>query len=106
MTSEHVSGAQVVRHPDGPRSGRAAESILRAEGLQPRAWGNGPGAEYAPHRHEGAKVLYCVTGDIVFHVGRAEVPLVAGDRLELAAGVEHAATVGRDGVECVEAYRT
>jgi cupin superfamily acireductone dioxygenase involved in methionine salvage len=51
------------------------------------------------------KVLYCVTGDIVFHVGRGEVALEPGDRLELAAGVEHAATVGRHGVQCVEAYR-
>jgi hypothetical protein len=105
LTIEDAPGVTVVRHRDGPRSGRAAQAILRAEGLEPRAWGNGPEAEYAPHRHDRPKVLYCVTGDIVFHVGLADVPLVAGDRLELAAGVEHAATVGRHGVECVEAYR-
>jgi len=102
---EEPSGATVVRQPGGPQTGRAAEAILQSEGLEPRAWSNGPGARYAPHRHELHKVLYCVAGDIVFHVGDVDVALEAGDRFDLDPGVEHAATAGARGVECVEAYR-
>jgi len=47
----------------------------------------------------------CVAGRIVFHVEGADVDLGPGDRLELSAGVEHGASVGEAGVECVEAPR-
>ena len=90
----------------GPTSADEAASVLRAEGLEPTTWGNGPSAEYGWHRHADPKVLFCVRGSIVFHTRDRELALGPGDRLELDAGVEHAATVGRDGVECVEAYRT
>ena len=91
--------------PGGPASVSDAVAALHAEGLEPRAWGNGPGAQYDWHRHPAAKVLFCVRGAIVFRTRHRDVALRAGDRLELAAGVDHAATVGADGVECVEAYR-
>jgi cupin superfamily acireductone dioxygenase involved in methionine salvage len=51
-------------------------------------------------------VLYCVSGSIVFHTSGGDVALAPGDRLELPAGVEHSATVGHDGVQCVEAFRS
>jgi quercetin dioxygenase-like cupin family protein len=41
----------------------------------------------------------------VFHVGREDMELRAGDRLDIEPGTEHAATVGPDGVRCVEAPR-
>jgi hypothetical protein len=82
-----------------------AEARLRAEGLAPHAWSNGGGFVYGWHKHPAAKVLYCVRGAIVIHVEGDDLAMVAGDRLELAGGVEHAATVGTDGVHCVEAYR-
>ena len=31
--------------------------------------------------------------------------LAPGDRLEIAAGTDHSATVGPEGVECMEAFR-
>lgn len=75
------------------------------EGLTPHAWGNQGGYSYASHAHEYHKVLVCMRGSIVFHVDTGDVELAPGDRMELPGGVAHGATVGDDGVECVEAYR-
>lgn len=71
----------------------------------PRPWGNGPGDRYGRHAHGYHKVLFCLAGSIVFHTDDGDVELRAGDRLDLEAGTEHAATVGPDGVRCVEASR-
>ena len=74
------------------------------EGYTPRAWSNAPGDTYDWHSHGYRKVLYCVSGSIVFHTKDAgDLELSAGDRLEVEPGTEHAATVGSDGVECIEA---
>ena len=81
------------------------ERALRAEGLTPRPWSNGPDVSYDRHEHEHHKVLLCVSGSIIFHTDTGDVALAPGDRMELPPGVEHSATVGADGVECVEAYR-
>ncbi len=99
-------GARVER---GSRPGAAAgdvEDHLRGEGLTPRRWGNGPADRYGWHAHQDHKVLYCVSGSIVFHTrSHGDVELGPGDRLDLTPGTDHAATVGPDGVECVEAFR-
>ena len=55
---------------------------MRADGLAPRRWGNGPGDRYEWHEHEYHKVLFCLSGSIVFHT-RTD-----GD-LELGPGAEH-----------------
>jgi mannose-6-phosphate isomerase-like protein (cupin superfamily) len=79
---------------------------LRAEGLDPSAWGNGPGDRYAPHEHGYDKVLVVAAGSIRFGLPqRGEtVDLAVGDRLDLPAGTMHDATVGQDGVTCLEAH--
>ncbi len=87
-------------------SRRDIEAALCAEGLTTQSWGNGPDVAYARHAHAYDKVLCCVSGSIVFHAPGGDVALGPGDRMELPAGVEHSATVGPDGVECVEAYRS
>jgi quercetin dioxygenase-like cupin family protein len=81
---------------------------FRAEGLTPHSWSNGPGDVYGWHSHDYDKVLYCVRGGITFHGRDGDVRLNRGDRLEIKAGTEHAATVGSEGVECTEAavYRS
>jgi mannose-6-phosphate isomerase-like protein (cupin superfamily) len=80
---------------------------LRAEtGGMPRWWSNGPGDRYGWHDHPYHKVLYCVEGTIAFHLRDGDVELVAGDRLDIDPLTEHAATVGEDGVTCVEASRS
>jgi quercetin dioxygenase-like cupin family protein len=79
---------------------------LASEGLRPQRWSNGPGDQYQPHRHDYDKVLVPDRGSITFtlpELSRA-VDLRAGDRLELPAGTLHAASVGPDGVDCLEAH--
>ena len=56
-------------------------------------------------REDYDKVLVCVSGSITFHTPDGDVALEAGGRLDLAAGTPHAATVGPDGVDCLEAVR-
>jgi quercetin dioxygenase-like cupin family protein len=79
---------------------------LRAEGLDPGRWSNGPGDRYAPHDHGYDKVIVVERGSIRFGLGdRTAVELAEGDRLELPAGTTHDALVGPAGVVCLEAHR-
>lgn len=79
---------------------------LDAEGLRPGTWANGPRDTYAAHAHTFDKVLVCAAGSIIFGLpGSGEtVALRTGDRLDLPAGTLHDATVGPDGVTCLEAH--
>jgi mannose-6-phosphate isomerase-like protein (cupin superfamily) len=82
----------------------AAVAAFEAEGCSaPRFWGNGPGDRYGAHEHTSHKVLFCLSGSIVFHTDGGDIQLVAGDRLDLEPGTSHSATVGPRGCECVEA---
>jgi quercetin dioxygenase-like cupin family protein len=65
-------------------------------------WSNGPGVLYEWHSHPYDKVLVCVEGSIIFHTREADHPLEPGRQLHLAAGTDHAATVGPLGVTCRE----
>jgi len=83
-----------------------ALAVFRAEGCSPaRPWGNGPGDTTGAHTHGYHKVLFCLSGSIVFHTDQGDLELRPGDRLDLEPGTRHAATVGSDGVECIEASR-
>ena len=88
-----------VQPPDRER----IEARYAEEGLRPYSWGNAAGERYDWHAHRYTKVLYCVTGSIVFHTRDGDLALEPGDRLELDPGTEHAATVGDEGVLCLEA---
>jgi uncharacterized protein YjlB len=79
---------------------------LRAEGLNPSTWGNGPGERYGAHEHAYDKVIVVKRGSIRFGLpGTAQaIDLEAGDRLELPAGTSHDALVGLGGVSCLEAH--
>ena len=76
---------------------------MAAEGLAAHLWSNGAGFRYGEHTHSYNKVLYCVAGSITFHTPDGKHHLLPGDRLDLAAGTRHAATVGPSGVTCIEA---
>lgn len=83
-----------------------ALAAFEAEGCSaPRSWGNGPGDRYGRHDHAYHKVLFCLSGSIVFHLDESDVELSTGDRLDLPPGTAHAATVGPAGCECIEASR-
>ena len=88
-----------------PPSREQIEARFEQEGLRPHDWGNGPRDRYDWHSHSYHKVLYCVSGSIVFHTRDGDFELEPGDRLEVEPGTEHAATVGPDGVKCMEAAR-
>ena len=95
-----------VRRTQRRASRTDALATFEAEGCSaPRAWGNGPGDRYERHDHAFHKVLFCLSGSIVFHTEYGDLELTAGDRLDLAPGTAHAATVGPEGCECVEASR-
>ncbi|CAN5797496.1 hypothetical protein BH24CHL6_BH24CHL6_06750 [soil metagenome] len=89
------------------RSSRAElEKRLAQEGLSASSWGNGPSDVYDAHRHGYDKVLVATEGSITFRLpelGR-DVELQVGERLELPAETLHGATVGADGVTCLEAH--
>jgi quercetin dioxygenase-like cupin family protein len=76
--------------------------------MAPYAWGNPPGDVYSAHSHGYHKVVICLSGSIAFELPASNetLELKPGDRLDLSAGVEHAATVGADGVVCLEGHRT
>lgn len=73
------------------------------EGLSPHSWSNGANYFYAEHSHEYDKVLYCVQGEVTFHLKDGDIVLHPGQRVDIPAGTPHAATVGSDGAECMEA---
>jgi uncharacterized protein YjlB len=79
---------------------------LRAEGLDPAPWSNGPGDRYGAHDHGYDKVIVVASGSIDFGLpDRGEtVAIGQGDRLELPAGTRHDAVVGSMGVTCLEAH--
>ena len=95
-------GANLTRRVTDP--GRdELDRLVREESSDVRWWSNGPGDRYDWHGHDYRKVLYCSEGSIVFHLRDGDVELGPGDRLKIDPGTEHAATVGPDGVTCVEA---
>jgi mannose-6-phosphate isomerase-like protein (cupin superfamily) len=97
---------EAARTPGAVSDPQQALDTFRAEGCsEPRTWANGPGERYGWHAHRYHKVLFCLEGSIRFHLRDGDVCLTAGDRLDLPAGVEHAATVGPEGVRCIEASR-
>lgn len=81
------------------------EEAFEQEGLTPETWSNEPGFSYGEHSHPYHKVLFCIAGSIVFHTPEGDVDLSAGDRLDLAPGTPHSASVGPEGVTCMEAPR-
>lgn len=83
-----------------------ALAAFEAEGCSaPRFWGNEPDARYGRHVHAFHKVLFCLSGSIVFHTDDRDFELTAGGRVDLEPGTSHSATVGPEGCDCVEASR-
>lgn len=97
--------ARMEKSSNGSPGRREIEGRFGEEGLSPHAWKNGPGYEYEWHTHGYHKVLYCVSGGIVFHTEEGDFEMEPGDRLDVEPGTGHSATVGPDGVLCMEAAR-
>ncbi len=77
----------------------------RQEGLEPYSWSNAPGDTYAPHSHSYGKVIYVVRGSITWQLPERgeQITTRTGDRIDLPRGMVHAAQVGPEGVNCLEA---
>jgi len=82
----------------------AIRRLLAQEDLEPYRWSNGPGDLYAAHEHAYDKVIYVVSGSILFRIPGEQLELHAGDRLDLPRGTRHDAVVGPEGVVCLEAH--
>jgi hypothetical protein len=78
---------------------------MRAEDLSPHGWGNGSAIATAGTSTATKKVLYCVRGRIVFHTVGGDIELGPGDKMVLQPHTAHGATVGAEGVRCIEASR-
>jgi len=93
-----------VDRPAGETPDPAAR--LRAAGLQPGSWSNGPHDRYGAHDHSYDKVLVVASGSITFGLPdlAQSVELATGDRLDLPAHTRHDAIVGGSGVTCLEAH--
>jgi quercetin dioxygenase-like cupin family protein len=91
---------------EAPTTASVAER-LRAEGVEPSAWSNGPGDRYGVHEHSYTKLLVCAAGSITFLIGQDAVPvaLKPGDGFVLPPGTPHAAVVGPAGCTCLEGHR-
>ena len=103
-----MDSVSVVRwQSENPVSEQELRAILAAEKLEAMRWSNGPGETYATHDHSYDKVIYVVAGAIAFELPATgdKVLLHTGDRLELPSGTTHSATVGPEGVTCLEAHR-
>ncbi len=89
-----------IAEPSRERLERALDEL----GLEAHWWSNAPNDTYARHSHGYHKVLFCARGSIVFHTEDGDIDLAPGDRLDVEPHTHHAATVGPEGVECVEGW--
>ena len=90
-----------------PPSQSTLRRLMIDEGLSPYSWSNGPHDVYSAHSHSYDKVIYVVQGSITFSLPELDqkLTLKAGDRLDLPANIVHAASVGPQGVVCLEAHK-
>jgi quercetin dioxygenase-like cupin family protein len=95
-------GARITRWQGAPPTRAEVEERLRADGLDWSAWGNSPNDRYDWHDHSYRDLVWCVAGSITFHTVDGDHELRPGDHLDLDPGTPHAASVGADGVECLE----
>ena len=83
------------------------EKELTTLGYAVHAWANGPDFWYPVHEHAYEKIIVVLKGSITFYLpaDKREVPLKTGDRLVLAPHAAHSASVGPEGVRCLEGHR-
>ena len=82
--------------------------LMVKEGLAPQLWTADNGFRFDVHTHDYHKVVCCLEGSIWFTFPDDPdnvIELEPGDRLDLPAGIRHAALTGMDGVACLEARK-
>jgi quercetin dioxygenase-like cupin family protein len=80
------------------------EENLIAQGYSLHTWSNAPGFSYPVHEHPYHKIIVVQKGSITFYLPaeKREVVLEIGQTLELEPPTAHSATVGPNGVTCLE----
>jgi quercetin dioxygenase-like cupin family protein len=71
---------------------------LEQEGLHPYRFDMVPGDSYPDHSHHDVEVRWVVSGCMRVSIGKEELILAPGDRLDLAPNVVHSAEVVGDEV--------
>ena len=71
------------------RSGRSARTLVKDGPLRLTLIALAAGGNMPPHRAEGPVTIQLIEGDVVFDVAEREYPLVPGEVLVLASGVQH-----------------
>ena len=64
--------AQIEKTPEKAPAREDIRAKFAEENLNPHTWGNDPNYEYGRHSHGYHKVLYCVSGSIVFHTDKGD----------------------------------
>lgn len=80
-------------------------AALEAEALFVTEWTDDAGASYPPHKHDQDEVRIVLDGSMTIVADGREHVLAAGDRIDLAPGQVHSATVGDDGVRYLAGSR-
>jgi quercetin dioxygenase-like cupin family protein len=93
MWEKTLSEAAILRH-------------METEGMKAHRVKNESGQKYLAQRHEYAKIIYVIRGSITYRIPESgeEATLHPGDKLEIAAGVNHEAEVGPYGVVYLEGH--
>lgn len=97
-------GATLTR-ASGTVDDSAIEAAFARDDLRPSRWSNAAGDTYSQHSHTYHKVLFCLAGSITFQIVASgqSIKLRPGDRLDITPNTLHAASVGAEGVTCIEA---
>ena len=80
---------------------------LTREGYSCHTWSNDPGFWYPVHDHPYNKVIIVLQGSVSFYLPsqKKEMELRTGMRLDIPAGTTHSASVGSEGVTCLEGQK-
>lgn len=111
MEAELPRGLTALRWEGAdPPDATSVARRLRAEGVDPHAWSNGPGDRYPVHSHGYTKLLMCAAGSITFLIGedaatQHALELRPGEGFVLPPATPHAAVVGPEGCTCLEGHR-
>ena len=99
MLNRTIEGDVLVRHLKRDeqlidqellaRHGRSARTLVKDGPLRLTLIALAPGGKMPAHRSEGPVTIHLLEGDVVFDVAEREYPLVPGEVLVFAAGVQH-----------------
>lgn len=99
-------GIDIIRWPHKhPLPESEIIAFFEGRKLRPKRWSRSSGEDFAVHTHSYNKILFCVQGGITITLPdlKEQITLNPGDRFVLPSNILHSATVGAEGVSCIEA---